>query len=145
MSMPMGQTEMERKFFSKKREKYSKTATSFRVHFLTPKTGPHDVATTTGRTEKWSQKLNHGMRFFFPDARERSPQVTTFFVCCNWPIACVPHGKTPVLVDMDETRVNTDLPYNLFRGVAEIAAGPNQRCVQCDSAYACMCVCVRGS
>jgi hypothetical protein len=48
--------------------------------------------------------------FFSPDARECSPQVTTFFVWCNWPIAYVPHGKTPVLVDMDETRAKTDLP-----------------------------------
>jgi len=120
----MGQTEMEHNFFEIKTTKNTKIEASFRSHFLISKTGPHDVATTTGRTEKWSQKLNHGMRFFFlPDACQRFPQVTTFFVWCNWPIACVPLGKTPVFVDLDEKRVKTDLPYKLFRSVADIAAG----------------------
>ena len=78
------------------------TGTNFRVHFLTPKTGPADDRTIGGRTKKWSRKLRHGVAFFFSVGSPRARQVTTLFVWCNWLVACVPRGETAVFVNMDE-------------------------------------------
>jgi hypothetical protein len=63
---PIRQSEMERKvFFPRSAKNNARLGTTFRGHFLTPKTGPCDDRTIGRRTKKWSQKLRHEMAFFF--------------------------------------------------------------------------------